>query len=101
MWDQRPETKANEVTVFEAGDYVGGHTHTVYFDSTKLGEDGKNWGTSPVPVDTGFIVYNTGQYPNMVRFFEDLAVETQPSDMSFSLAVNVRCDHRCIFFSLL
>jgi uncharacterized protein len=75
--------------IFEAGDYVGGHTHTVFFDSDKLGEDGKSFQGSQVPVDTGFIVYNTGQYPNIVRFFEDLGVETQDSDMSFSLAVNV------------
>lgn len=90
VWDQNPETKGNEVIIFEKGDYVGGHTHTVYFDSKKLGKSGEQYNGEQVPVDTGFIVFNTGQYPNMVRFFEDLGVETAQSDMSFSLSVNVR-----------
>jgi predicted NAD/FAD-binding protein len=65
----------HELTVFEAGDYVGGHTHTIPVEDP----------TGPVNVDTGFIVYNTWTYPNFTRLMADLGVETQPSNMSFSV----------------
>jgi len=65
------------VTLFEAGDYVGGHTNTVDMDI-----DGVQ-----VPVDTGFLVYNERTYPNLIRLFEELQVETVKSDMSFSVCL--------------
>jgi uncharacterized protein len=65
------------VTLFEAGDYFGGHTHTV--DVTL---DGSRFG-----VDTGFLVFNHRTYPNLVKLFGDLQVETAASDMSFSVQV--------------
>lgn len=68
----------HEVTVFEADDRVGGHSHTVDVEL-----DGARHS-----VDTGFIVYNEATYPNFKRLLETLGVETQASDMSFS----VRCD---------
>jgi predicted NAD/FAD-binding protein len=64
-----------EVTLFESGDWFGGHTHTV--DMTL---DGVTHG-----VDTGFLVFNHRTYPNLVRLFETLGVETAPSEMSFSV----------------
>ena len=64
-----------QVTLFEAGPYFGGHTHTV--DMTL---DGVTHG-----VDTGFLVFNHRTYPNLVRLFETLGVETAPSEMSFSV----------------
>jgi uncharacterized protein len=67
-----------EVTLFEAGDYFGGHTHTV--DITL---DGHTHG-----VDTGFLVYNERTYPNLIRLFEELQVPTAHSDMSFSVQVS-------------
>jgi predicted NAD/FAD-binding protein len=57
------------VTLFEAGDYFGGHTHTV--DVTL---DGVTHG-----VDTGFLVFNHRTYPHLVRLFAELGVETAPS----------------------
>ncbi len=65
------------VTLYEAGDYFGGHTHTV--DVTL---DGVTYG-----VDTGFLVFNERTYPQLIRLFADLQVETAPSDMSFSVQV--------------
>ncbi|MEP7297766.1 MAG: FAD-dependent oxidoreductase, partial [Burkholderiales bacterium] len=65
------------VTLFEAGDYFGGHTHTV--DMTL---DGVTHG-----VDTGFLVLNERTYPNLLRLFAELGVEIAKSDMSFSVQV--------------
>ncbi len=70
-----------DITVFEAGDYFGGHTHTVDV-------------TLPTPqglvthgVDTGFLVFNERTYPNLINLFAELGVDTAPSDMSFSVKV--------------
>ena len=70
-----------QVTLFESGDYFGGHTHTV--DVTLSGRDGK----VTHGVDTGFLVFNHRTYPRLVRLFEELGVETAASDMSFSVQV--------------
>lgn len=70
--------RTHDVTVFEAGDYIGGHTHTVDVD-----HEGRDYA-----VDTGFIVYNDWTYPNFMRLLEELEVPWQPSQMSFS----VRCE---------
>ena len=69
------------VTLFESGDYFGGHTHTV--DVTLPTPSG------PVThgVDTGFLVFNERTYPNLIQLFADLGVETAKSDMSFSVQV--------------
>ncbi|MEY3473953.1 MAG: hypothetical protein RL087_411 [Pseudomonadota bacterium] len=64
-----------QVTLFEAGHYFGGHSNTV--DVTL---EGVTHG-----VDTGFLVFNHRTYPNLVRLFDTLGVETAPSDMSFSV----------------
>jgi predicted NAD/FAD-binding protein len=68
------------VTLYEANDYVGGHTHTV--DVTLPGWDGR-----PVchGVDTGFLVFNHRTYPQLLALFKTLGVATAPSDMSFSV----------------
>ncbi len=70
-----------QVTLLEAGDYFGGHTHTV--DVTLPGTSG------PVThgVDTGFLVFNERTYPNLIALFAELGVETAKSDMSFSVQV--------------
>ncbi|MBI2725736.1 MAG: FAD-dependent oxidoreductase [Polaromonas sp.] len=70
-----------EITLFEADDYFGGHTHTV--DLTLPTAQG------PVKhgVDTGFLVFNERTYPNLINLFAELGVETAKSDMSFSVQV--------------
>jgi predicted NAD/FAD-binding protein len=68
-----------ELTLFEAGDYFGGHTHTV--DVTLPTSHGPlTWG-----VDTGFLVFNERTYPNLIRLFAELGVGTAKTDMSFSV----------------
>jgi len=65
----------HEVHMFEANDYIGGHTNTITVsDNNRL-----------VNVDTGFIVYNEQNYPNLCRLFDQLGVSGRNSDMSFSV----------------
>ena len=68
-------SKQHEVTVFEADGHIGGHTHTHEIDAF-----GKRYN-----IDTGFIVYNDWTYPNFIEMLNTLGVETQSSDMSFSV----------------
>ncbi len=68
----------HDITLYEAADYIGGHTNTV---SVEL--NGRKY-----EVDTGFIVYNDKNYPNFIKLLEQLRVSTQPTSMSFS----VRCE---------
>jgi uncharacterized protein len=66
----------HQVTVFEAGDYAGGHTNTVRVDTA----------TQTLHVDTGFIVFNDRNYPQFERLLARLGVASQPSSMSFSVS---------------
>ena len=68
--------KKHEVTLYEAEDRPGGHARTIDIDM----------GEFSLPVDTGFIVYNERNYPNLTNFFSYLGVPTQDSDMSFSVS---------------
>jgi len=65
----------HRVTLYEAADYFGGHTHTV--DVTL--------GNVTYGVDTGFLVFNHQTYPNLVSLFDELNVETVPTEMTFSV----------------
>lgn len=67
--------KSHDITLFEASDHIGGHTHT---------HQVKAFGHE-YNIDTGFIVYNDWTYPNFINMLEKLGVETQPSNMSFSV----------------
>ena len=70
-----------DISLFEAGSYFGGHTHTV--DVTLPTAQG------PVThgVDTGFLVLNSRTYPQLIALLADLQVPTSASDMSFSAQV--------------
>jgi predicted NAD/FAD-binding protein len=68
--------REHQITVYEAADRIGGHTHTVPVQ----GEDGTLW------IDTGFIVFNDRNYPNFEALLAELGVATQPSHMGFSVA---------------
>ena len=65
----------HEVTLFEAGSHLGGHTHT-----HEVEQAGRRYS-----VDTGFIVFNDWTYPNFIRLLDELGVASQPSDMGFSV----------------
>ena len=70
-----------DVTLYEAADYFGGHTHTV--DITLPTPKGpQTWG-----VDTGFLVFNERTYPELISLLGELNVATAKSDMSFSVRV--------------
>ena len=64
-----------DLTLYEQNDYVGGHTNTV-----TVVEKGR-----PVPIDTGFMVFNHVTYPHLTRLFRELQVATKPTSMSFSV----------------
>ena len=68
--------REHEITVFEAGDYAGGHTNTIRVDTADETHH----------VDTGFIVFNDRNYPNFERLLGALGVASQPSTMSFSVS---------------
>lgn len=64
-----------DVHLFEAEQEPGGHTHTVDVDE----------GGNRIPIDTGFMVYNEVTYPLLTALFDELKVQTRPTDMSFSV----------------
>jgi predicted NAD/FAD-binding protein len=68
-------SRAHEVTLYEANDYLGGHTHThdIEFEGARYA------------IDTGFIVYNETHYPLLTRLFRELDVTSQSTSMSFSV----------------
>lgn len=68
--------REHDVTLFEAHDYLGGHTHT---HAIQL--DGREYA-----VDTGFIVFNPPHYPLLQKMFDSLGVASQPTTMSFALS---------------
>ena len=68
----------HRVTLYEAEGRPGGHSHTVLAPT----------GDTMTPVDTGFIVFNERNYPNLTALFEHVGVATQRSDMSFSASLD-------------
>jgi predicted NAD/FAD-binding protein len=78
-------SQEHEVIVFEANDYIGGHTHTIDVQAN----NGQTYA-----VDTGFIVFNENTYPNFMALMERLGVAWQASNMSFS----VQCEKTGLYF---
>jgi predicted NAD/FAD-binding protein len=68
----------HDVTLYEAEKRPGGHTATVDI----------NYDGDALSVDTGFIVYNELNYPNLTALFAHLGVKTHDSDMSFALSLD-------------
>jgi predicted NAD/FAD-binding protein len=68
-------SRQHEVTLFEANDYFGGHTHT-----QDVEQQGRRY-----QVDTGFIVHNPRHYPLLTRMFHELEVASLSTTMSFSV----------------
>ncbi|KTD32934.1 flavin containing amine oxidoreductase [Legionella nautarum] len=64
----------HDVSLFEANNYLGGHTHTISVETAE----------SVYSIDTGFIVFNKRTYPNFCKLLEKLNVPIQSSEMSFS-----------------
>jgi len=75
----------HDLAVYEANDYIGGHTHTV-----DVSDHDRHY-----PVDTGFIVFNDATYPNFIKLLQRLRVPSKPSTMGFS----VRCDETGLEYS--
>jgi predicted NAD/FAD-binding protein len=71
-------SKGHQVTLFEAANYLGGHSNTIDIETR----------SGMVPVDTGFIVYNPSNYPNLNALFDHLGVTTKSSHMTFSFSAD-------------
>jgi predicted NAD/FAD-binding protein len=71
-----------ELTIFEGGDHIGGHSNTVNFVKEVNGE------LITHGVDTGFLVFNRKTYPRLVRLFEEIEAPVAPSEMSFSVSID-------------
>ena len=72
-------SKRHRVVLYEAGDYAGGHSNTIDVPVA----DG-----TTCPVDTGFIVYNPPNYPNLCALFDHLDVPTKPAPMTFAVSMD-------------
>ena len=71
-----------ELTVYEGGNHIGGHSNTVDFTYEHAGK------LLSYGVDTGFLVFNRKTYPRLVRLFEEIQVPIAPSEMSFSVSID-------------
>jgi predicted NAD/FAD-binding protein len=67
--------RKHDVHVFEANDYIGGHTRTVDVKTA----------SGDYAIDTGFIVFNNWTYPNFIKLMNSIGVESQDTSMSFSV----------------
>ena len=71
--------KNHHIDLYESDIGLGGHTHThqIFFEK-------------PAKVDSGFIVFNDLNYPNLIKFFEELNIQTDMTDMSFAVILKGR-----------
>lgn len=73
--------KEFEITLYESGDHIGGHSNTI-----DLALD-THVGTITHGIDTGFLVFNQRTYPRLLRLFHELKVDIAKSEMSFSVSI--------------
>ena len=87
--------KEHDITLFEQNSHIGGHTHTHTIEdaSVELNSAGSNRGT--LTIDTGFIVLNDRTYPNFISLLEELDVDIQKTEMSFS----VKCEQSLLEYN--
>jgi predicted NAD/FAD-binding protein len=71
-------SRRHRVTLYESDGHFGGHANTVDVETP----------SGRIAVDTGFIVYNTSNYPNLCALFQHLGVATEPTEMSFALSLD-------------
>ena len=65
-----------DVYLYEKNNRLGGHTRTLYVDDN----------SHKIPIDTGFIVFNEKNYPDLTKFFETLKIDCRTSNMSFAVS---------------
>lgn len=70
-------SKTHDITLYEKNPGLGGHSRTIDIPTAR----------GPMPVDTGFIVFNNWNYPNLLGLFKALGVPYQNSDMSFGVSI--------------
>ncbi len=80
----------HDVTLYEGAGALGGHSNTAEISAA----DGRR-----IAVDTGFIVYNEVNYPNLVQLFRALDVATEPSDMSFAVSIGATDESGALEYS--
>jgi uncharacterized protein len=71
-------SQRHDVSLFEQDRRIGGHTNTIEVPLP---------GGGVQPVDTGWIVYNAVNYPNLTAMFRALGVRTRPTSMSFGVSL--------------
>lgn len=71
-----------DITLYETGDHIGGHSNTVDFTCDINGKQVTHG------VDTGFLVFNRKTYPRLVRLLEEIQAPIAPSEMSFSVSID-------------
>jgi predicted NAD/FAD-binding protein len=67
----------HDVTLFDQNTRPGGHAHTIDVSEPETGK--------PLPMDTGFMVFNQVTYPHLCRLFQELGVKSKPTPMSFAV----------------
>jgi uncharacterized protein len=78
-------SRQHRVTVFEKNRHIGGHANTITVLERENTPDER-----PIPIDTGFMVFNAHTYPNLCQLFKQLGVSIQATDMTFSLSHKAR-----------
>lgn len=71
-------SRQHDIVLYEKNAYIGGHSRTIDIETQ----------SGSIPVDTGFIVFNDWNYPNLFGLFDTIGVSYQKSDMSFGVSID-------------